>query len=300
MTLRNDKTCLYAGLLSVLIHLVFFFAIAEIQLANPTVLTEKKQPSQSVQTTIKKTIEHAPLTRKPKVRRFFPREEKVVYRKERVEIETPGKIEMQQNTEQSRLTGDRIDVGLKDEIAVEPIGSEFFGQFTALRKICYVVDCSASMSGMLGLVTRQLKESIWSLKPDQYFYIIFFQDGDKLLESGSGKMIRATEKSKAQAMEFISKVRPSGRTNAVAAIKRAMQITDSFNNPPQQIYFLTDGFELEGQQDQAFAEQIENMRISLAPLCRINTIGFWTEVQDVEILRSIAASSGGEFTNIDQ
>ena len=42
-----------------------------------------------------------------------------------------------------------------------------------------------------------IKESVRTLAPDQYFYIIFFGDG-KLHELADGKMLRASPKSKAR------------------------------------------------------------------------------------------------------
>ncbi len=99
-------------------------------------------------------------------------------------------------------------------------GVEFFGQFTDVRKICYVVDCSGSMHGRLGLVKQQLKTSIASLQPDQFFYIIFFLQGDRLIESGDTYLIRATPHTKAKAYDFIDSVRPAGTTEPLNALNR--------------------------------------------------------------------------------
>lgn len=174
---------------------------------------------------------------------------------------------------------------------------EFFGQLSDQRKICYVVDCSGSMQGLFSSVRRKLKESILGLRPDQYFYIILFR-GDKLLESGDGKLMRATSRSKSMACDFIDSAKPSGGTNAFKAIKRAMEIRDRGKRSPGQIYFLTDGFDLGDDNTRAFSEVIENMRKRLAPSTRINTIGFWATDADCTVLRRIAKTSGGEFVNI--
>jgi len=188
-----------------------------------------------------------------------------------------------------------------DLFARKPIlnsGVEFFGQSTYLRKICYVVDCSGSMQGLFGRVRQQLKSSISNLPPDHYFYIIFFH-GDQLLESGSGKLIRATPKAKSAAYVFIDDVRPGQTTNALAALERAMRLGSPGGKACELIYFLTDGVDLDRADSADFALIVENLRKELAHSTRINTIGFWAQPQDCEILQSVARRSGGRFSNID-
>ncbi len=65
------------------------------------------------------------------------------------------------------------------------------------------------------------------------------------------------------------------------------------------IYFLTDGFDLEQAGVEGFARRIENLRKTLAPRTKINTIGFRTEQTDLQILRDIAVASGGQFTSVE-
>ena len=153
------------------------------------------------------------------------------------------------------------------------------------------------MHGMLGRVKKQLKKSIANLVPDQYFYIILFR-GEQLHQSGSGRLMRATAKAKAKAYRFIDDASPGGTTNALIALNRAMQIKDSAGQPPELIYFLTDGLDLQAGNTTQFARQLENLRKKLAPATEINTMGFWTEPGDRKILRTIAKQSGGEFVNI--
>ena len=147
------------------------------------------------------------------------------------------------------------------------------------------------------MVRRKLKDSIEKLQPDQFFYIIFFQ-GNRLVESGSGRMCRATPKSKSKAVGFINGVYFEGPTNALNAIKRAMSIKDSLGKSPELIYFLSDGFDLGAGDTTDFAGMIENLRKTLAPATRINTIGFWVEDRDREILKKISINSGGDFVSI--
>ena len=153
------------------------------------------------------------------------------------------------------------------------------------------------MHGSFSTVRTQLKNSIEKLLPDQFFYIIFFR-GDQLLHSAGPKLIRATPKAKAKASDFIDNARPGGTTNAINALKHAMKITDHAARPPQLIYFLTDGFDLETASADQFCDQIRNLRIQLAPNVVINTIGIMTQPQDRQILQTLAEQTSGKFINI--
>jgi hypothetical protein len=79
-----------------------------------------------------------------------------------------------------------------------------------------------------------------------------------------------------------------------------MQITDASNRPPELIYFLTDGFDLQTDDGSTLAKEVETLRKKLAAPTTINTIGFWTAPADAQILKKIAQSSRGTFTNINQ
>ncbi|UCE99508.1 MAG: VWA domain-containing protein [Planctomycetota bacterium] len=178
--------------------------------------------------------------------------------------------------------------------SIFPAGIEFFGSFTDERTACYVVDCSGSMQGMFGRVRKELKESIGRLQLDQYFYIIFF-GGGRLFESGNGRLLRATKQAKSGAYKFIDSLEPGGGSNALAALERAMQIRGSRNHSPSVIYFLTDGFELATEDEHRFSQKIINLLARFAPGTRINTIGFWPQDTDCELLKMVAKQSGGEF-----
>jgi len=167
---------------------------------------------------------------------------------------------------------------------------EFFGSTTGERKICYLVDCSGSMHGIFSQVQKKLKNSISTLQFDQYFYIIFFGN-DRLFESGNGKLLRATQKNKTAAYDFIDSIGPAGQTNAVRALKRAIQIRDSKGRRPYLIYFLTDGFELTAKDQNSFIRKIEILLRKSASQTKINTIGFWPQDDDRKMLETIAKQS---------
>ncbi len=149
------------------------------------------------------------------------------------------------------------------------------------------------MRGTFVQVQKKLKESIGNLQPDQYFYIIFF-GGDSLFEFGNNSLLRATQKAKSSAYDFIDSIRPAGQTNALAALERAVQIRDGSGVGPSLVYFLTDGFELTTEDTQRFSQKIANLLARFAPRTRINTIGFWPQGDDRKMLEAIAKQSGGE------
>lgn len=181
--------------------------------------------------------------------------------------------------------------------AISAIGIEFFGSSTDERKLCYLVDCSGSMRGIFSRVRTELKESIKTLQPDQYFCVVFF-GGDRLYEFGKGRLLRATPRAKSAAYAFVDSVRPAGSTNALAALERAVQIHDSRGVGPSVVYFLTDGFELTGEDVHRTSQKIVNLLKRFAPTTRINAIGFWPQAHDRKMLKAIATQSGGEFVSV--
>ena len=174
---------------------------------------------------------------------------------------------------------------------------EFFDSPAQGRRICYVVDCSGSMQGLWKRVQEELIDSIGKLQQDYYFCVIVF-GGGSILESGGGKMVRATEQAKKEAYSFIGSIQPRGMTNAMDALERAIMIKDRAGVGASAIYFLTDGFELSEQDGSRFAHKVATIHRSFAPKAQINTIGFWCTEQDGSVLETIAKESGGQFTFI--
>jgi hypothetical protein len=213
------------------------------------------------------------------------------------------------------LAGDEI-------VKTKPI--EFFGLRGEGRTVCYLVDCSGSMKGLFSHVREQLKASVRALPQDHYFYIIFMQN-NRLIEFGGGKLLRASRKAKLEAGSFIDSPQPTGPTDALWALERAMRITGPGDRPAGQIYLLTDGLDLyetgsgdnmvlsserDGEQlnedfrggekpdSNFFIYKLLKIRARLAPDVRINTIGFWPGTNDKSVLEAIAEKTGGRFINI--
>lgn len=304
---RSGGVTFWAWTASVVVHLMVLAAFGFIkfspcrrQAGAETQLRDAPIPTATV-SRIKKLIEAAPIIPKPKIKEptrveFAGRENAAAQKP------AAGRI-FEASKPGDESLGDLAKPSLRQSVCVLPDSEllrpriEFFGSFTDQRKVCFLVDCSGSMQGVFGRVRRNLKKSIGSLQADQYFYIIFF-GGDKLFESGSGRLLRAGEKAKSAAYGFIDSIRPSGRTNAPAALERAVQIRDGRGVSPSVIYFLTDGFELTIEDTQIFSQRVAGLLKRFAPTTRINTIGFWPQSDDREMLEVIARQSGGEFVLI--
>jgi hypothetical protein len=293
---RTGGITLWAWVISILFHAGLLAVFASVYFSNvpkERLSVTRLTPGRAQ---LKKIAESTPITPKPKIKKLFKSTLSSSTTKKPLDLDLRSRIKPSFETSSTHLseTSELIVNG-----DVWSRGVEFFGQFTDVRKICYVVDCSGSMHGRLGLVKQQLKTSIASLQPDQFFYIIFFLQGDKLLESGDGFLARATPKAKTAANEFIDTVTPAGTTDPLNALNRAMQIRDYSKNSCGLIYFLSDGFDLQPEGADNFAQQVENLRKNLAPSAIINTIGFWTQDQDRKILETVAKQSGGQFVNVE-
>lgn len=278
-------------------HLIVLTVFGVVKFSQPKAGGKQRPTPTAKISQIKKLIEAAPIIPKPKVKE--PSVKRSVKSTNRLlktnQIFNTVKPRAQDFGNWAKPS---VSAGIFSASSIiSPKGVEFFGSWTEKRKVCYVVDCSGSMQGIFGQVRKRLKDSISSLQPDQYFYIIFFS-GDRLLELGDGRLLRATEDAKSAAYDFIDSAQPAGRTNALAALERAVQIRDSRAQSPSIVYFLTDGFELTTENTQRFSQKTANLLKRFAPTTKINTIGFGTDGDDRKMLKTIARHSGGEFVFI--
>jgi Mg-chelatase subunit ChlD len=155
------------------------------------------------------------------------------------------------------------------------------------------------MQGTFGRVKKELADSINSLLPEHYFSLIFFGAG-RLFEFEDGRLVRAADKIKASAMEFIESIKPAGQTNAMQAMEAAVRVCDNGGSSPSVIYLLTDGFELTSQDQDRFAQQICNLVKTFAPQASVNTIGLWPQDEDCKLLKALASRTGGECVIITE
>lgn len=184
--------------------------------------------------------------------------------------------------------------------AAPPIDSKlFFGSTTVANRVCYVVDGSGSMFGLMYLVRQQLRDSILALSADQSFNIVFFMREGRFLQAFDGRLEPAAPPAKAEALNLIARIRPEGQTAAERAFETALRQRDRAGNAPELIYFLTDGFDLMDGGGDAFIRRIQSLRKSLAPAAVIHTIGIFPDSQDRTLLARLADSCGGRYTEVN-
>ncbi|MBA7637827.1 hypothetical protein ES703_45476 [subsurface metagenome] len=295
---RRGSVAFWAWMTSIVVHLIVLTAFGVVKFSRSEVQDKQRPTPMAKVSRIKKLMQAAPIIPKPKIKKstessFARRTDKLLPTSRVFGALKPNSQDLRDLAEPVRSQSVFSLAGSAD---LSP-RIEFFGSRTDQRKVCYLVDCSGSMRGILVEVRKKLKESIGKLQPDQYFYIIFF-GGDRLFEFGNGRLLRATSKTKSAAYDFIDSIRPAGQTNAFAALERALQIRDGGGVGPSLVYFLTDGFELTTEDAQKFSQKIANLLVRFAPRTRINTIGFWSQSDDCKMLEAIARQSGGEFVLI--
>ena len=296
---RNRGVTFWAWTVSIAVHLIALTALGVVRFSQSNTQARNGPIPTAKVSQIKKLVQASPTVPKPKIKKppLVTRTGRFIRKINRNlttnQIFDTAKLSPQSSAHLANSSGPQKVFSLTDN-TILPKGIEFFGSWTEQRKVCYVVDCSGSMQGTLGQVRKKLTESIEKLQPDQYFYIIFFGN-DRLCESGTGRLLRATPRNKSAAYDFIDSVQLAGRTNALAALERAVQIRDDFGVSPSVIYFLTDGFELTTEDEMRFPQKIANLQRRFAPTSKINTIGFWPQANDRRLLEAIAKQTGGEF-----
>lgn len=298
---RKESVTFWAWTVSVAVHLIVFTAFGLFGFSRSSADSKLPAIPMAKVSRVKKLIETESLIIKPKIKRTFENKS-VAWPKRKTKVnrifeglKPSGRTTSFCLSELTRASDSTNNFSLRGQIL--PGSIEFFGSTTEGRKVCFVVDCSGSMQGMFGMVRRKLKDSVQALQPDQFFYVILFGN-DKIFESGNGRLVRATPLTKLKACDFIDSIQPTGQTNAVNALKRALQICDSRAGNVSVLYFLTDGFELTGEQTKQLTQTIANLSKRFAPTAKINTIGFWPQENDRILLETIARQSGGEFISI--
>ena len=309
---RGGSVMFWAWAASIVVHLIVLGVFGAVKFSQSETQNEHRPVPAAKVSQVKKLMQAVPVIPKPKVKkpvkdRFSKRTGRILPAKRIFDTIKPGSqapiADGRGSQAPARSWQGLADASASQSVFLMPGGAglpraiEFFGSRTEGRKVCYLVDCSGSMQGMFGRVRKELKQSISGLQPDQYFYIIFF-GGGKLFEFGDGRLLRATKEAKAAAQDFIDLAGPAGKTNALAALERAVQIRDSSARSLSIIYFLTDGFELTTEGERSFPRKVANLLKRFAPEARINAIGFWPQSDDRRMLEAIAAQSGGEFVFI--
>jgi len=186
-----------------------------------------------------------------------------------------------------------------ETVAARPVDAVLFcGTEIEAQRVCYVVDGSGSMLGLMYLVRQQLRESILNLSGQQSFNVLFFMQGGVLLQAFEGRMERATPAAKSEALTLLACVRPEGQTTAKQAIQAALRLRDQAGQAPEVIYFVTDGFDLMDGAGDAFIQQVKNSQKRLAPTTVVHTIGIYPTAQDRIVLSQLARVCGGRYIEL--
>jgi len=191
-----------------------------------------------------------------------------------------------------------IDLGSNDPIG-DHVGMMGFNDNA--RKIAFVIDASGSLLDTMPFVIQELSASIRQLNDKQKFTVIFSQ-GDHPIEVPPRGLKTADHNTKRHVVRWIDSdsghVVPSGSSNLVAAIKKALQYK------PQLIFLLSDNITGHGRYEINQKRLVNQIQHSNTSGTRINTIQFLYPDPLVRIgleptMKLISRSSGGAYRFID-
>ncbi|MCP4710825.1 MAG: VWA domain-containing protein, partial [Planctomycetes bacterium] len=159
-----------------------------------------------------------------------------------------------------------------------------------------VVDCSASMIVAFEYIQRELKRTVESLTPAQYFHIILYAAGEPI-EMSPVRLMRANAPRRKEALDFINQMKlvtvadtREGSDAVVVALGHAFEVTSNDSRPAELIYLLTDG-QFDHQKVDELVRQKQTGRTSPA---RINVIACGNRNNE-EFLKTMAAAYQGEY-----
>ncbi len=120
-------------------------------------------------------------------------------------------------------------------------GKQFFGMASEGKSFVYVLDCSMSMNHphdseaktRFKRMKLELINSITHLKPDQEFFIVFFNH--EAFSMPANGMVAAVSENQSRYLNWVQQAQAVGDTDPTAALEIALRLR------PDVIYFLTDG-----------------------------------------------------------
>jgi hypothetical protein len=161
-------------------------------------------------------------------------------------------------------------------------GATFFDIPATGRKIAFVVDTSGSMFDNERYLRcrSELIESLRTLKPKQYYYIVLFSD--RLFPMPGRRLTEATPGNLYRTIAWLNGADPTGTTEPLPALRQALQ------QRPDAIFLLTDGSFEDGTLEKILKLQTSSKKVP------IHTIAF--EGQDgEETLQAISRATGGKY-----
>ena len=182
-------------------------------------------------------------------------------------------------------------LGERDLAGGGPVGSLWgVGKGQRARSIVYVLDRSGSMSSTFDLLARELKRAVGSLEPDQFFNVIWFNEGRAT--EWSARLRKATLKNKRDAFAEIGRIVPAGQTEPTDAIRKGLGYR------PDVLFLLSDGDF--GEENQRIIRLIADKNREKRTI--INTILFvYDTMGDGErVLQTIAEMNRGSYKHVTE
>ncbi len=158
----------------------------------------------------------------------------------------------------------------------------------------YLVDSSGSMGDSFDSARKELLNSIDFLKPDQRFYVIFFDadpDFMRLADSSvdEPRSVEATPENKLALKRWAMQIGQDRGKNPYEVLEFALTLR------PDVIFLLSDG-EFPQRIEDLLQEKnrIENLFGDNGPMCIVHTIAYYSKEGEVR-MRRIAEKNGGQY-----
>jgi len=161
----------------------------------------------------------------------------------------------------------------------------------------YLVDSSRSMEDAFRSARRQLLESVEALKPNQRFYVIFYdREPDYMRISDptrdEPRSVQATPENKAAAARWAMQIKMDRGWAPYDPVKFALELK------PDAIFLLSDGdFPQKFEDVLAEANRQENLFGDDGPICIIHTISYHSD-EGASRMRRIAEAHGGQYRHV--
>ena len=181
--------------------------------------------------------------------------------------------------------------GSQGRIRLQP---SYYGLPIHAKRLVFVLDCSGSMDertyrgNRLSDAKRELVSTITSLPSGSEFTIVAY---NTLIRPWRAELTVATEENKAEAFQFISRLRSGQATNTYGALRHALDLSSNL----EAIYLLSDGRPNRGAitvpklivQDLTARNRLRHLSI--------NTIGIGVSGPTENFMRALAEQNAGEF-----
>lgn len=156
------------------------------------------------------------------------------------------------------------------------------------KDVIFVMDVSGSMGGeKIEQARDALRFCINVLNKDDRFEIVSFSSS---VNTFSGKLQKATQEAKNNALYFIDNLSSNGGTNINEALLKALKLKQSENSRPTSIVFLTDGLPTEGITD--IKQIVNNVQNASQGFIRLFNFGVGYDVNTWLIDRLAQESNG--------